>query len=117
LTKGQAHDSPQGQPLVEGISAEAVLGDKASDSDAFLEYLQGRGILAVIPPSRNRKELRESETHRYKERHLVECFINKIKHFRRVFSRFEKLVKRYLAFIQFAATLIWLREGENVNRT
>jgi transposase len=44
-----------------------------------------------------------------KERHLVECFINKIKHYRRVFSRFEKLANRYLGFVQFASVLIWLR--------
>jgi len=46
---------------------------------------------------------------RYKEWPLVECFINKIKHFRRVFSRFEKLGGRYLAFLYFVGTLIWLR--------
>ena len=44
----------------------------------------------------------------YREQHLVECFINKIKHFRRIFSRFDKLDARYLAFLQFAGALIWL---------
>ena len=45
----------------------------------------------------------------YRERHLVECFINKMKHYRRVFSRFEELDTRYLGFLQFTAALIWLR--------
>ena len=44
-----------------------------------------------------------------RERHLVECFINKMKHYRRIFSRFEKLDTRYLGFLHFTAALIWLR--------
>ncbi len=47
--------------------------------------------------------------HLYKERHLVECFINKIKHYRRIFSRFDKLAQRYLGFLSLAGALIWLR--------
>ncbi len=45
----------------------------------------------------------------YKERHAVECFVNKIKHFRHIFSRFDKLATRYLGFLLFVGTLIWLR--------
>ncbi|NJL55724.1 transposase [bacterium] len=52
---------------------------------------------------------RDYDTWRYRERHLVECFINKIKHFRRIFSRFEKLDRSYLGFLQFVSVLIWLR--------
>jgi len=48
------------------------------------------------------------DKHLYKERHLVECFIGKIKHYRRVFSRFEKLAKRYLGFMSFVGVFIWL---------
>ncbi len=63
---------------------------------------------AVIPPRTNRTELRDYDRHLYKERQLVECFINKIKHFRRIFSRFNKLVSRYLGFLYFSGALIWL---------
>jgi len=45
----------------------------------------------------------------YRERHLIECFIDKIKHFRRVFSRFDKYASRFLAFVRFASIAIWLR--------
>ena len=45
----------------------------------------------------------------YRERHLVECLIGKIKHYRRIFSRFDKLASRYLGFLQFVGALIWLR--------
>jgi Transposase len=64
---------------------------------------------AVIPPRANRREQREYDKHLYKERHLVECFINKIKHYGRVFSRFEKLAKNFLGFLSFVSALIWLR--------
>ncbi len=64
---------------------------------------------AVIPPKANRKEQREYDKEFYKERHLIENFFNKIKQYRRVFSRFEKLSRNYLAFCQFASVLIWLR--------
>ena len=57
----------------------------------------------------NRKAPADYDRHLYRERHLVECFINKIKHYRRIFSRFEKLDTRYLGFLHFTAALIWLR--------
>jgi len=63
----------------------------------------------VIPPRANRTEARDYDKHLYRERHLVECFINKIKHYRRIFSRFDKLAKRYLGFLSFVGALIWLR--------
>ena len=45
----------------------------------------------------------------YKERHLIECFFNRIKHYRRIFSRFDKLANRYLGFLSFVSALVWLR--------
>jgi transposase len=53
--------------------------------------------------------MREYDEYLYQERHLIECFINKIKPYRRIFSRFEKLDSRYLGFLHFASALIWLR--------
>jgi transposase len=64
----------------------------------LINLIQANGTEAVIPPRTNRKEQREYDKHLYKERHLVECFINKIKHYRQVFTRFEKLSKGYLSF-------------------
>ena len=60
-------------------------------------------------PRSNRKAPADYDRHLYRERHLVECFIDKIKHYRRIFSRFEKLDTRYLGFLHFTAALIWLR--------
>jgi transposase len=109
LTPGQAGDSPQAAPLMTGYDAEYVIGDKAYDSDAIREQIAEMDAEAIIPPHPNRKAPADYDRHRYKERHLVECFINKIKQYRRVFSRFEKLANRYLGFVQFASVLIWLR--------
>ena len=109
LSQGQAHESPYALDLIDGLKAEAVIGDKGYDSTKFIQHIEQKQMLAIIPPRRSRKDHRDYDKHRYKERHLVECFLNKIKHYRRIFSRFDKLAKRYLAFIYFVSTLVWLR--------
>ena len=109
LTPGQSHDSPQAAALIEGFEPRALIADKGYDADALIEALAAKSIEAVIPPKKNRLEQREYDRHLYRERHLIECFISKIKHYRRVFSRFEKLSKNYLGFLSFVSALIWLR--------
>lgn len=64
---------------------------------------------AVIPRRSNRNEGREVDWFVYKERHLIECFFNKIKHYRRIFSRYEKTARNYMGFLRFVSALIWLR--------
>lgn len=83
--------------------------EKGYDSDGLIESVTAKGIEVVIPPKKNRLVQREYDQHLYRERHLIECFINKIKHYRRVFSRFEKLSKNYLGFLSFVSALVWLR--------
>jgi len=109
LTGGHVHDITQAEVLLPSTPVERVIADKGYDADAFIQVLRERGAVPVIPPRSNRKTPREYDAHLYKERHLVECFINKIKHFRRVFSRYDKLATSYLGFIHFVSTLIWLR--------
>jgi transposase len=109
LTAGECHDSPQAEALIEGYTTQSLIADKGYDTAELIEAVRARGAAAVIPPRSNRREQREYDKHLYKERHLVECFINKIKHYRRVFSRFEKLSKNYLGFLSFVSALIWLR--------
>ena len=109
LTGGQAADITSAYPLIEGVSATYSLMDKAYDADALIEQLTQQEIIPVIPPKANRKEPREYDKHVYKERHLVECFIGKLKQFRRVFSRFDKWAKNFMNFVRFASALIWLR--------
>jgi len=109
LTGGNRNDITQAEALVENLFPEYVLADKGYDSDKFVLLLQKRNSKAVIPSRVNRKVQRTIDKHLYKERHLIECCIGKLKHFRRVFSRFDKLAKNYLSFVQFASTIIWLR--------
>lgn len=109
LTGGERHDCTQAEALVEAYVFARLLADKSYDSDPFIQKLAALGIEVVIPPRASRIQQREYDKHWYKERHLIECFVNKIKQYRRIFSRFEKLSKRYLGFLSFAAALIWLR--------
>jgi transposase len=109
LTPGQRHDITQASQLLEGFENTQVIADKGYDSDALMEQLTKQNCTPIIPPRSNRKTLREYDKHLYKERHLIECFFNKIKHFRRVFSRFDKAAQSFMAFLCFASTLIWLR--------
>jgi transposase len=109
LTAGQRHDITQADALIAGYQSEYVIADKSYDADQFRQTIRDSGATPVIPPRSNRTERYDYDKHLYKERHLVECFINKIKHYRRVFSRFEKLAGRYLGFLAFVSALILLR--------
>lgn len=109
LTGGERHDITQAPALIENFEFEALIADTSYDAAEFIESLTERNAQAVIPPRRNRREVREYDSHLYRERHLVECFIGKIKHYRRVFTRFEKLSKNYLSFLSLVGALIWLR--------
>jgi len=111
LTKGQASDIGQAERLLAAVpeEAKAVVADKGYDSNRFVERVMARAMAAVIPPRDNRKEKRQYDKHVYKERHLIECFFGKIKHYRRIFSRFEKTSRNFVGFLRFAAALIWMR--------
>jgi transposase len=109
LTAGQVADVTQAEALLTGRQAQYGIMDKAYDADKVLKKLELQGIIPVIPPKSNRKHQRDYDRHIYKERHLIECFIGKLKQFRRVFSRFDKIAANFMHFIRFAAALIWLR--------
>ena len=109
VTGGERNDITQAEALVKDLCAEYLIADKGYDSEAYVLHLKGRDSEAVIPSRTNHKVQREIDAHLYKERHLIENQIGKLKHFRRVFSRFDKLAQNYLSFVYFASTLIWLR--------
>lgn len=109
LTGGQRHDVSQAEALLVDEQYTVVLADKGYDSDPLIDHINQRGGQAEIPPRSSRIELREYDEHLYKERHLVECNFGFMKHYRRFFSRFDKYADRYLSFVHFVATLIWLR--------
>ena len=109
LTAGQRHDITQALALVDGFDFERLIADRGYASQELVDWLTEHGIEIVIPPHQRAKTERDYDKWLYRERHLVECFINKIKHFRHIFSRFDKLAQRYLGFLHFVSTLVWLR--------
>ena len=99
-------------PLLEcvGITCtKAALADSAYDSNEIIDGLAERGIEAIIPPNPTRIEQRPTDWSLYKERGKIEVMFGYMKHYRRVFARFEKLSRRFLAFVHFVATCILLR--------
>lgn len=108
LTAGQVADVTQAAALIEGFQTEAVIADKGYDSDAFVETIKHAGAEAIVPPRSNRKNPRTVDWHRYKARNLVERFFNRLKQFRRLATRYEKLEKRFNALLHLACAYIWL---------
>lgn len=86
-----------------------MLADKGYDSDALVETISHTGAECVIPPIAARKEQRTYDTHLYKERNQVERLFNKLKNFRRVATRYDKLDVAFLSFIHLAAIYLWLK--------
>ncbi|MFT8781502.1 MAG: IS5 family transposase [Acetobacter orientalis] len=109
FTLGQRADVTQGEALIDGIAADIVIADKGHDADRLVETIEKTGAEAVIPPKRNRRVRRDYDRALYKERNLVERFINKIKHFRRVATRYDKLIANYRGFVTLAAIVILMR--------
>lgn len=109
LTPGQVADISQATTLLADRQATFVIADKGYDADHFIEWIREKEMEPVIPARTNRTCRREYDRHLYRERHLIECFINKFKHYRRLFSRFDKLDERFMGFLRFVAALIWLK--------
>lgn len=108
LTGGQVADVTQGAALLVDIPTTAVSADKGYDSDELVETIESAEALANIPPRSNRKTKRNVDWHRYKGRHLVECFFNRLKQFRRIATRYDKLASRFGAFLHLACAYVWL---------
>jgi transposase len=109
LTAGQRGDVTEAHALIEGLAADYVLADTAYDADHFREAVSAKKATAVIPSSPSRAKKFPLDKHIYKDRHLVECCINKLKQFRRVATRYEKTAASFLGMITVAAILLWLR--------
>ena len=85
-----------------------LVGDKGYSSGKVRRYLRRHGMQPVIPTKRNERPQRHFDRELYRERNLVERCINRLKQYRRVATRFEKLAVNYLAMVTLAAILIWL---------
>lgn len=108
LTAGQISEYQYAEQLIEGIDANFVLADKGYDSDKFIAAILSSGACPVIPSKRNRKEPRDYDNILYKERNFVERAFQKLKNYRRVATRYERLKVTYAAILSLISTLIWL---------
>ena len=109
LTPGQRGDAPLAAALLEGLSPRRVLADKAYDSNALPSLIADMGAEAVIPCNPTRKLKIPYDFEAYKVRNTVERCFNKLKHFRRIATRFGRRASYFLSFIQIAAAIIWMR--------
>lgn len=109
LTGGQRADCKQAVNLLNGQEASAVLADKAYDADYIVDAVKGMEAEVVIPPTATRKVARDYDTHLYKERNLIERMYGKLKQFRRVATRYDKLASSYMSFVLVAAIYLWLK--------
>jgi transposase len=109
LTGGQVHDVVTAPALLEGIDGGAVIADKAYDSNSLRQLIADAGMIAVIPSTRSRKVAIPHDTELYKNRNRIERCFNKLKHFRRFATRFDRRSVHFLAFIHIASAMIWMR--------
>jgi transposase len=109
ITPGQRNDITQAPALIDGLEFSYGLGDKAYDADSFRAQIKKQGGIAVIPSRKNRKDPIEYDKDIYENRYVIEGFFGKIKFMRRIFSRFDKSVRNFAAFLALAASLVWSR--------
>ena len=109
ITAGQRHDVSQGIEIITGIDAQTVLADKGYDCDELRAFADSHGMEPHIPPRKNRLEKRPYDEELYKERHKIECLFGFLKHYRRLFARFDKMKKNFNAFLHFVAAMQWIK--------
>ena len=108
LTPGQRADITQAETLLTGETPAFVLADKGYDSDAFLALIASKEAEAVIPAKRNRTQPRPLDPLLYAERNQIERLFNRLKHYRRLATRYEKTARNCLAFWHIASIITLL---------
>ena len=114
LTPGQASDKQAAVPLIASLSrTRHLIADRGYDAQALIDLVRSRGACSHIPTQRDRKVQRSVAKAVYRQRNLVERFFNKLKHFRRVATRFDKLARNFLAAVALASVRLWTRSYES----
>jgi transposase len=108
VTAGQIGDITAAPALLEGQTAQAVLADKAYDSNALRAVIAGIGATAVIPSNRTRKLIIPHDASIYKLRNRIERCFSRLKHFRRFATRYDRRAVHFAGFTYLAAAMIWL---------
>ena len=107
MSPGQAHDAAEGEKLLKTLDEElfedvCVIMDKAYEGDPMRQLVFDLGMTPVVPPKKNRIAIWEYDREMYKKRNEVERLFRRLKGFRRIFSRFDKLDVVFRFFINFA---------------
>ena len=111
LTAGQKSDIETAPELIADLPEGAMLlADKGYDANALRQAVADRKAWANIPPKANRKDPICFSKHLYKARNRIERFFNKIKYFRRIATRYDKLAENYAAALKLVAVRIWIRD-------
>ena len=115
MSPGQAHDSTLARPLLDDqLPADSfLLGDKAYDAEWIGAMIEAQDTVPIIPDRSTAKTPHAFRRDLYRLRNRVERFFNKLKQFRRIATRYEKLAANYLAMIKIATIRIWLRANES----
>ena len=108
LSAGQIADIDCAAALIKNLPTRAVVADKGYDADHFVTRIKATGAEVVIPPRSNRLAPRQFDRHLYRARNLVERFFARLKHFRRIATRYDKLAKSFLSFVHLACAFVWL---------
>ena len=109
LTPGQAADIKSAPLLLAGVRAGGVIADKGYDSNALRAQIAAAGMQAVIPSNRTRKVRLPHDPLAYRSRNRIERCFNKLKHFRRIATRFDRRDLYFLSFLHLACAILWLR--------
>lgn len=111
ISEGQKNDIPYAIPLLKQINIQGskILADRGYNSNELLGYLYANNAEPTIPSKKNAKTQRSCDWWLYKERHLVEKLFLKLKAYRRIATRYDKLACTYLGFLCLASILIWLK--------
>lgn len=108
VSAGQIADIDCAAALIENLPGQAVVADKGYDADHFVARIETAGAEVVISPRSNRLAPREFDHHLYRARNFIERFFCRIKQFRRIARRYDKLAKSFLSFIHLACAFVWL---------
>ena len=109
LTGGQVHDSRTAETMLDGAKGGAVIADKAYDSNAIRATIKAARMKVVIPSNRSRKRIIRHDKALYRERNRIERCFNKLKHFRRLATRYDRRACHFLAFLCLAGAMLWMR--------
>jgi transposase len=108
LSGGEAHDCPPAQRLIRRTKAASkLLGDKAYDSAELRQWLKDRGTKPVVPNRSNRKQPFSFDKKSYKQRHRIENAFCRLKDFRRIATRYDRLARNFLASVCLVAAIVW----------